>query len=238
MPVPVGPAPWVGSLLWLAALAAVSFAVSWVAANRMAMRRTPYVAVLTLVAAVTSIGYVAWLGVGVGALLTSRWVWGLVAAPLAAAFLAVGMTRLPVVRRLTGRRLGVALLWEGVVYGIAEGVLLSALPALMTWQAVHSLGWDGAGGAVARLTLPLAASVAVIVVHHLGYWEYRNRLLGPIALGCGLLTAGYLVSASVLAPTLGHVVSHVTGLVHGAELPPHAHTAPTAPPLGERAGRP
>jgi hypothetical protein len=34
------------------------------------------------------------------------------------------MTRLPVTQRLTGRRIGIALLWEGVVYGIAEGVLL------------------------------------------------------------------------------------------------------------------
>jgi hypothetical protein len=223
--------PWVGSLLWLLALALASFGVSWIAANRQGMRRTSYVAVLTLVTAGLTVGYVGWLGVGARELLLSRWGWGLLAAPVSAAFLVVGMTKLPVVRQFRGARLGAALLWEAVVYGVAEGVLLSALPVLMTWQLVHSLGWSGQAGAVARWTLPIVASVAVIVVHHLGYWEYRNRLLVPISLGCGLLSVGYLVTASPVGPTLGHVLCHASSLLHGAELPPHAHAAstPSAP---------
>ena len=225
MPVPVSPVPWAGSLIWLAALAVVSFLVTWVAADKLRMRRTPYIAVLTVVTATLTAGYVAWLGVSVTALLTTHWAWGLLAAPLCGAFLVVGMTRLPVTRRLTGRRLGLALLWEAVVYGTTEGVLLSALPVLMTWQMIHSLGWSGTGGDIARWTLPIAASVVIIIVHHLGYWEYRNRLLLPIAAGCGLMSAGYLVTASPIAPVLAHVLSHATGLVHGTELPPHSHRA-------------
>jgi hypothetical protein len=38
--------------------------------------------------------------------------------------------------------------------------------------------------------------VVIIIAHHLGYWEYRNRLLLPIAVGCGLISLGYLVTAS------------------------------------------
>ncbi len=59
-----------------------------------------------------------------------------------------------------------------------------------TWQLVHSLGWGGFGGGLARWTLPVLASIAVIVVHHLGYAEYRNRQLVAISAGCGLLTVG------------------------------------------------
>jgi hypothetical protein len=209
--------------LWLVALGVVSFAVSWVAANRLRMSRTPYIAVLTVVTVALSIGYVAWVGVDMWDVLTAQWGWGLIVAPLCGAFLIVGMTRLPSVRRLSGRPLGIGLLWEGVVYGIAEGVLLSALPVFMTWQMIYSLGWAGLAGAIVRWTLPILASIVVIVVHHLGYWEYRNRLLGPIALGCGLLSLGYLVTASPIAPTLGHVLGHTSGLLHGAELPPHPH---------------
>jgi hypothetical protein len=76
MPVPVSPAPWAGSLIWLAALAVVSFLVTWVAADRLRMRRTPYTAVLTLVTAALTAGYIAWLGVRVTALLTTHWGWG------------------------------------------------------------------------------------------------------------------------------------------------------------------
>jgi len=181
VPVPVSPVPWAGSLIWLAALAVVSFLVTWVAADKLRMRRTPYIAVLTVVTAAMTAGYIAWLGVSVTALLTTHWAWGLLAAPLCGAFAIIGLTRLPVTHRLTGRRLGIALLWEGVVYGITEGVLLSVLPVLMAWQMIHSVGWSGTGGAIARWTLPVVASVVIIIVHHLGYWEYRNRLLLPIA---------------------------------------------------------
>jgi hypothetical protein len=116
-----------------------------------------------------------------------------------------------------------AMLWEGVVYGVAEGFWLSALPGLMTWQMVHSLGWSGAVGGIARWTLPIVASVTVIGVHHLDYWEYRNRMLVPISIGCGLLSLGYLITASPIAPTLGHVLGHASGLRRGVEMPPHSH---------------
>jgi hypothetical protein len=217
--------PWAGSLLWLLALAVVSFVVTWITADRLRMRRTPYIGVLAAVVAAFGAGYVAWLGVDVVDLLTANWMWGLIAAPVAGLFLALAIRRLPGGQRLTGRRFAVALLWESLVYGITEGVLLSVLPVLITWQMIHSLGWSGAGGAIARWTLPMAASIAVIVIHHLGYWEYRNHLLRPIALGCGLMSLAYLVTGSPIAPVLAHVISHAASLYHGSELPPHAHGA-------------
>jgi hypothetical protein len=33
-------------------------------------------------------------------------------------------------------------------------VLLSVLLVLMAWQMIHSLGWSGPGGALARWALP------------------------------------------------------------------------------------
>ena len=85
MPIPVYPASWVGSLWWLVALAAASFAVSWLAATRLQMPRTPYIAVLTVTTAVSRMGYIWWLDVTAADLVTSRWIWGLIVAPLAAA---------------------------------------------------------------------------------------------------------------------------------------------------------
>lgn len=245
MPVPVSPASWTGSLLWLVAVLVAAFLVSWLAADRLTMARARYIGVLTLMTAGLSAGYVAWLGVGVVDLLMARWGWGLVAAPVIGVVLALGLRRVPVYEKLHGRRLAVALLWEGAVYGLAEGVLLSALPVLITWQLIHSLGWSGPAGGVARWTLPVLASAAVILVHHLGYWEYRNRLLAPITLGCGLMSLGYLVTGSPIAPTLAHVIGHAAMLRHGGEMPPHPRGAPPAsyglvpkPDRCARCGRP
>lgn len=152
MPVSVSPVPWTGSLLWLVALALASFLVTWIAADRLSMRRTPYIGVLAAMTATLTVGYVAWLGVGVVDLLTTRWVWGIVVGPVAGVFLTQAIRRLPGGKRLRGRRFAVALAWEAVVYGITEGLLLSVLPVLMTWQMVHSLGWAGLGGGIARWT--------------------------------------------------------------------------------------
>lgn len=138
------------SLLWLAVLAMVSFAISLVAADGFQLKRTPYIGLLMVITIALSVGYIAWVGVDAWDVVSTRWLWGLAAAPLSGAFLVVGMTRLPVVHRLTGGRLAVAMLWEGVVYGTAEALLLSVLPVFMTWQIVSSLGWSGAPGALSR----------------------------------------------------------------------------------------
>lgn len=42
MPVPVSPVLWAGSLIWLAALAVVSFLVTWVATDKLRMWRTSF----------------------------------------------------------------------------------------------------------------------------------------------------------------------------------------------------
>src|SRR5258708_2728393 len=112
-------------------------------------------------------------------------------------------------------------------------MLLSGLPAFMTWQMVHALAWAGAPGTLGRWTLPIVASAAVIVIHHLGYWNYRNRILVPVTLGCSLLTLAYLVTGSFVAPTLGHILMHLGADVHGVEMPPKERPTTTGgePPV-------
>jgi hypothetical protein len=207
-------------LLWLIGLMVAAFGVAWLSGTRLRIRRSMYIPVLVIVTGALSAGYVAWLGVGANDVITTRWAWGLLAGVVIGGLLAIAMTHQPVTRRLHGRQLTGELAWEGVAYGTAEGVLLSALPAFMTWQMVYSLGWSGTGGAFARWTLPVAASAAVILIHHLGYWNCRNRILVPITLACSLLTVGYLLTASVVASALGHVILHFGANLHGTEMPP------------------
>jgi hypothetical protein len=52
------------------------------------------------------------------------------------------------------------------------------------------------------------------------------------------MSVGYLVTASPIAPTLAHVLSHATSLVHGAELPPHPHRPPRSAPSRSSRGWP
>lgn len=209
------------SLLWFVVICVSAFAVTWIVAHRLRLKRQNYIAALAVVTGLLSWGYLNEADVSAANLLSHNWVWGVIVAPFAAAFSAFGMTRLPATNRRTGRSLVGALAWEGGVYGVAEGVLLSALPAVVVWQMTQSLEGDGGIGIISRWLLPLGASLVVIVVHHLGYGEYGKRELALITLGCGLLTIGLLVTGSVLAAVIGHVIMHVASVLHGAELPPH-----------------
>lgn len=228
---PVYEVSWWGSLIWVGVVAVVAFAVSWRATEVLRLRRTPYVAVLAVVTTAVTAVYVAWYDVDAAELVGDRWVAGIVAGVVVGAGAGVALRRMPATLHRTGRRVLAAYGWEGVVYGVAEGILLSALPALIAWEGVNDLGWDGAGGQVARGVLPVLASAVVIVTHHLGYWDYRNRLLVPVTVVCGALTVAYLVTGSLLAPVVGHVVIHAVGIRRGVELPPHERrSAPASGP--------
>ena len=217
-----------GAAMWTLLVVATAFVVAWLFAGRLRMARTAYVGVLFVVTAAVSTAYVTTLGGDVGDLLALRSLSGLAGGLVVGAITAVAMLKMPsTLHRSYGRTLAAAG-WEGVVYGVAEGVLLSALPALIGWQGAHALGWEGTSAGVARWSWAVLASVLVIVAHHLGYWEYRNRMLVPITVACTLLTVAYLVTGSVLAPVVGHVLMHLAAIRHGTELPPHVRNVEEA----------
>ena len=219
MLVPAHEPVWWGSLIWLCGVTSAAFLIAWLS-GRLHMRRAHYVPLLFALTAGLSVGYVAWLGVGFGDVAGTRWAWGLLAGVIAPILLFKPMQHQPVTRHVEGRQLRRELAWDGVVYGVAEGVLLSALPPYITWQMVQALGWSGTGGAVARWSLPMVASAAVVVIHHLGYWNCRNKILVPITLALSVLSAGFLITASWIAPALGHVFMHFEATTHGVEMPP------------------
>ena len=216
---------WTAAGAWLGIALVVGFLVSWVATDVLEIPHVPYVAVLAVVTLALGVGYTVWAGAGLGDVVAHNAGWGvlggvLVAIPVSRAIVRMPGHRVPVEQERRADVLG----WEGVVYGVAEGLLLSALPALILWNAADTAGWtDGGGGRVAAGALALVASLVMIAVHHFGYWDYRGRQVLPVMAGCGLLTIAFLATGSVLAPVIGHIAMHVAGLWDGIELPPHRH---------------
>lgn len=229
MPVPSATASWAGCLIWLLVLALAAFLVSWLVADRLRANQVTYVGVLTLMTAGFTVGYMAWAGVGILDFLVDNWLWGLAVGVLAGAIPAYAMARMKATAPTEhGVRRAARVAWDGVVYAISEGLLLSTLPALMTWQMIYVLGWSGTAATVLRVVLPLLASIAVIITHHLGYPEFRNpREMSLAVIGCGLLTVGFLTTGNILTAPVGHVLMHTAGVLHGTELPPHREPAGT-----------
>jgi hypothetical protein len=224
------PITWWSQLIWLLAIALTSFLVTWIFTDLLHLEQTPYIAVLAVVTGALLTGYLSWSNTDWVTFLSYQWLWGLVGAIIASSLIIVGLLRgsrsqtqlLAPAPRPEGIRLVGALLWEGLVYGMAEGLLLSVLPVLITWQALSSLHWTQSWyGIIMSGILALGASVVVIVVHHLGYREYRGRKLVSAEAGCAPLSLAYLLTVNPLAAGVGHSILHMAAVLRGIELPPH-----------------
>jgi hypothetical protein len=222
---------WWSQLIWLLAVALGSFLVTWIFADLLRFRQTPYIGVLAIVTGVFLYGYMTWSNTDWATFLRYQWIWGLIGAIVSGALLVVmvarraGRSKSPILAftpRPEGLHLIGALLWESIVYGTAEAILLSVLPAFITWQAFVAYGWTQSwiGGIFAGL-MALVASVFVIVVHHLGYREFRGPQVAEAGAACGILTLAYLLTMNPIAAIGGHIILHAGVVLRGAELPPH-----------------
>ncbi len=229
--------PWWSQLIWLGVLMLGAFLVTWGFTDQLHFTQTVYIGVLAVVTGVLLFAYLSWSSMDWGAFISHQWIWGLFGAvltdPVLILLLAQGARRsrsrvLAPTPRPQGLRLVSALLWEGLVYGTAEGLLLSVLPVLITWQTVSALGWTHSPlGVACAGVVAMAASLLVIGVHHLGYREFRGGpQLAGARLPCGLLSLAYLLTLNPLAAALGHSIAHSGAILHGLELPPHQEHMP------------
>jgi hypothetical protein len=236
MPTAATSISWFGSLGWLAAISAAGFLVTWVLTTRLGLRRTPYILALALLTGGLTWGYLAWSDTNLASFATNHWGWGLLGAAVTGAILAILARRQPGGPHPGGWRLAATLGWEAVVYGTAEGLLLSVLPVLVTWQGFAAHGWtSGTGKALVAGTAAMLASLAVIVIHHLGYRGFHNpAVIATVMVGCGPLSLAYLLTASPLAAVGGHILLHTTANLRGTELPPYPTGVAPMVPLGHQ----
>jgi hypothetical protein len=233
MPVADPSFAWQEALAAFAIISVVAFLVTWVVTDLAHVSRTPYVAILAVTTFALAAGYLAWSGTSIADLITAEWGWGLVGGVVAAVLVAPLVRHLPSGPRPEGSQLVGRFLWEGVVYGTAEGILLATLPVLAIWQAADALGWtDTAWSTLGSGVFAVAGALFVIAVHHLGYREFRamtaRKKLGGALVGCGTQSFAFLLTGNVLAPILAHIVLHWQLTLRGNEMPPASAAMPEA----------
>lgn len=230
MPVPDVSITWWMTLSAVGVIGLVAFLVSWVLTDVVRLPRAAYLGALMAVTGGITYGYLVWSGTDAWAFVSHNWVWGLVGAVVSggigagALMSAANRRRIARAAHRSALEASGTLVWEDLLYGAAEGVLLSGLPVLAAWQSFQSLGWTGTtAGAVGSGALAFGASVLVIWVHHLGYREFRGTpdIVMPI-FGCGILSLAYLLTQSPIAPVGGHFLLHTGISVRGLSMPPYS----------------
>jgi hypothetical protein len=187
------------------------------------------IAILSVVVAVLSCWYLVWSNTPWHDLFVSDWPLGLLAGAIAAALTVPLVRRIPRQPHANGSDLVTSLAWEGVVYGIAEGVLLAMLPVLTLWTATSAAGWtEATNGRFGSGALAIAGALFVILVHHLGYPEFRERAARPKLVGalatCGLQAVAFLLTSSIWAPIAARILLHGEMIFRGVTLPPQRST--------------
>lgn len=220
---------WWQYLLWIVAAGALGLAQTYILAAKLHLRRRMFLLFYVPITGIFLYGYWRWSGLDLQAASTANLAVGLILAALGAAFLVRNVLSQPASSRPENAQLMVDVIWEGVIYGILDALLLSVLPVHAVWAAFSASGDNvaiqvliGAGG--------FAASVLVTAAYHVGYPEFRGeKALIPPIIGNSICSLIYLLSGNLLAPVLAHIAMHVAAVLHGAEttvqLPPHYETA-------------
>jgi hypothetical protein len=119
-----------------------------------------------------------------------------------------------------------ALGWRGVVYGAADGLLLSAFPILLVFAALHdSRLRRRTGGLVAVGAVAMVASLAMTAVYHAGYSDFHSDKLRKPVTGDLVWSAPTLATLNPIGAPIAHVGLHAGAVVHNYDtdlfLSPH-----------------
>jgi hypothetical protein len=214
-------------LRWLVSGFVLAFLVPFVLADLLEVPRDLYYA-LYLVGVAAFFGlWVRATGQSFGEMLRRRWVLALVIGLAVAGLLTLIVLRTEdATARPGGLELIGAVMWRGVAYGLADGLLLSAFPILAVFAMFAGTKTrERLPGTVAIGLAALAASLAMTAAYHLGYRDFRSEKLRKPVAGDVVWSIPTLVTLNPIGAPIAHAGLHTSAVLHSYEtdtyLPPH-----------------
>jgi hypothetical protein len=214
---------------WLICGLGVAFGIPFMFADVLALPRDVYYAVYMVSVAVLAAAWIRASEFDVRAALRRRWRWALALGAVCAAVLSVMVVRTePATPHPHGLALAWAVVWRGVLYGAADGVLLSVFPILAVFAAFAGRPLlRRLRGKLAVGALALAVSLAFTAVYHVGYPEFRGEMLRKPVAGDVVWSVPTLATLNPLGAPIAHAGLHVSAVLHSYDtetfLPPHGN---------------
>lgn len=211
--------------MWVVLAAVTGLAASGIFSGMLGWPRDRFVLGYLLLAVPFLAAFVRGVGLSPATQIGRRWRTGVAGGLAFGAFLAAGVLRQPGSQAPSGAGLAGALVWEGLVYGTLDALLLTVVPVIAVY-GTRPAGALGHGSArLRRGLLALGASLLVTAAYHAGFAEFRGPALAQPLIGNAVVTVAYLLTGNPIAPWLAHVLMHGAAVLHGADatlqLPPH-----------------
>lgn len=214
-------------LRWLVGGFAFAFLVPFVLADVLDLPRDLYYAVYVVGVAAFFGLWARATGQSLGEMARHRWVLALVLGLAVAGLLTLVVLRTEdATSRPGGLELVGAVLWRGVAYGLADGLLLSAFPILVVFAMFAGTKLRGGlAGTIAIGIAALAASLVMTAVYHVGYSDFRSEKLRKPVAGDVVWSVPTLVTLNPIGAPIAHAGLHTSAVLHSYEtdtfLPPH-----------------
>ena len=212
--------------LWLAGGALVAFLVPFMFADVLGVQRDLYYAIYS---ASVFVLFWAWLRasrVDVPAFFARNWKWAVALGLLCGGLLAAIVFEGAGTEHPHGVTFWAEILWRGVVYGAADGILLGSFPVLAVFAAIP-FRHGHARRTIATGALALAMTFGFTLVYHAGYPDFRSGKIGAPTRGVAVWSAPTLLTLNPLGAPIAHVTMHVSAVTHSYRtdtfLPPHRH---------------
>jgi len=212
-------------LTWLGAGLVLAFLVPFVFADTLEVQRDAYYGIYALFVGGLFVAWARDTGQSLRAMVSRRRRLTLVLGAIfavAGAFIVIGASGSS--PHPDGLQFAGALFWRGLVYGAADGLLLSAFPIVLVFAALAH--WRrGRGGKVLVGVLAMVASLAMTATYHLGYSDFRSEKLRKPMTGDLVWSVPTLATLNPIGAPIAHVGVHVTAVTHDYRtdlfLPPH-----------------
>jgi hypothetical protein len=166
-------------------------------------------------------------GQSFGEMIRRRWVLALVLGLAVAGLLVLVVLRTEdATARPEGLELIGAVVWRGILYGLADGLLLSAFPILAVFAVFAGTGLRRrVMGTIAIGLVALVASLAMTAVYHAGYSDFRSEKLRKPVAGDVVWSVPTLATLNPIGAPIAHAGLHTAAVLHSYEtdtyLPPH-----------------
>jgi hypothetical protein len=213
--------------VWLAGGMLVGFLVPFVLGDRIGLQRDVYYGVYAATVVALFVGWSRDTGQSLREMCARRWKLAVVLGLVAAGAMAFIATRQDVSGPHPG---GVTLVgsvaWRGVVYGAADGLLLSAFPILLVFAALKKTKLrKRAGGVIAVGAVAIAASMAMTAVYHAGYSDFRSSKIGKPVTGDLVWSIPTLATLNPIGAPIAQIGLPAGAVLHNYNsnlfLPPH-----------------
>jgi hypothetical protein len=218
----------------------VAFATPFLLTDILDLNRDVFIGLYAVAVVGLFVGWARATGYDLVAAVRRRWLLAAGLGGAVGAVLAVMVVRTDdATSRPDGFTLVGAVTWRGVVYGLTDGLLLSAFPILVVFAALAgSTLIRRSRGKIAVGAIALLASLALTAGYHAGFSDFRStKLVKPVG-GDVAWSVPTLVTLNPIGAPIAHVGMHVSACCTATTQTRSCRRTSSGWPPGGRGGTP